>query len=320
MDIVSTSIKRLHGRLDVESVFGQGTTMRISIPLRSGIEHAMVFRIGNQLFALPMHSVSAAQNAKNNPRNTLINSLSEILNTGSQNGENSKNESLLLLRNVDIATSNTRNREPSERLGVLVDEIVGPEEVVVRSLPPLLSNHPLFCGVALSGGGESVLFLDGERLAEVCRNQEHKNNPIEPIEDKDKEDNDARRVLVVDDSLSVRKSMVKSLHKLGFVTVEAGDGLQALEKMRIHKFALVMTDLDMPRLGGLEVLRDMETGHYGNAPVIVVSSRHEDEFRSRAIDAGAVDYLSKPVNEKSLVEALSSLDLLSNQLCLGGQS
>ena len=118
------------------------------------------------------------------------------------------------------------------------------------------------------------------------------------------------RALVVDDSLTARKVLVKILHQHGFATVEAGDGIEAIECLHKEQFDLVLTDLDMPRFGGLELLSDIQSGKYCDAPVVVVSGRGEEEFRIKAMDVGAVDFLTKPVSKTSITQLLEELQLV----------
>ena len=117
--------------------------------------------------------------------------------------------------------------------------------------------------------------------------------------------------MVVDDSLTARRVLVKLLQKHEFTTVEAGDGIEAIEVLHRETFDLVLTDLDMPRLGGLELLADIQSGRFCDAPVAVVSSRDEETFRSKAMDFGATEYLTKPVSEKSITQLLENLELLA---------
>ena len=319
MDVVAMTLEQMRGRIDIHSEPGQGTTMRLSIPLRSGIEHVMVFRSAGQLFALPMQSVSSAKSVHGWDSECLKFSLDSIFGSSYETAAGTK-EVLMLRKPNGMVRQNQRTRsEPnlaSLQLGLEVDEIVGPEEVVVRGLPTILKKHPLFCGVTLSGAGETVLLLDGQRLTEFYQSH-HTEDRLDRVTKSAANSLENRkatkRALVVDDSLCVRKLLVKKLKEFGIVAVEAGDGIEGLEKLRHDTFDLVFTDLDMPRLGGLEMLFDIQRGNYGAAPVVVISSRGEDEFRRKAIEHGAADFLTKPVNDNSLRKLLTDLRLLGKK-------
>ncbi|MFT5304279.1 MAG: chemosensory pili system protein ChpA (sensor histidine kinase/response regulator) [Mariniblastus sp.] len=309
MEIVSKTIEQLHGRIEVESVAGQGTTVRLLIPLRTGIEHVMVFRCNGQLFALPMQSITAVKNSHANlgPINKI--SLSAALSRKQSHA----NQEVLVLR----AANDLRRQHDNDPLNVIqpqiglgVDELVGPEEVVVRRLPNLLKNHPLFSGVTLSGSGEKVLILDTERIIEFCHEYQLETTERMDVQAASDPSNNSLTALVVDDSLTARKVLTKFLHQNNFVTVEAGDGIEAIEELNRRKFDLVFTDLDMPNLGGLELLADIQSGNYCDAPVVVVSSRDEEIYQAQTSELGAVDYVKKPFSETSITRLLESLQLL----------
>lgn len=312
MDIVAKTIEQLHGRVDVDSVSGQGTTIRLSIPLRTGIEHVMVFRSGGQLFALPMQSVTAAKSSNSNIGGIATLSLSSDFSQKRHNPL-AKQDVLLLRRGTE--QSNCHSDNPSSantQIALAVDELIGPEEVVVRGLPNLLKHHPLFCGITLSGSGEKVLLLDSDRVLEFCHQSDSSeiDGESESSQSSSSKPSDQRRALVVDDSLTARRVLVKILQQHGFVTVEAGDGIEAIERLHKEEFDLVLTDLDMPRFGGLELLSDIQSSRYCDSPVVVVSSRNEEVFRTKAMDVGASDYVTKPISELSIKQLLEKLHLL----------
>ncbi len=307
MDIVAKTVRQLHGRVEIDTVPGQGTTMRLLIPLRTGIEHVMVFRCDGQLFALPMQSVTAAKSS-----NTNIGSIAKLtLSSAFSVSSEASVDDVLILRQEDHRrrrTENTRSPQKRRQLALAVDEMIGPEEVVVRGLPNLLKNHPLFCGLTLAGSGETVLLLDSERVVEFCQlASELPDEGNQPTEQTTTE----KRALIVDDSLTARKALVKLLHQHEYATVEVSDGIEAIERLHRERFDLVFTDLDMPRFGGMELLADIQAGRYCEAPVVVVSSRDEETFRSKAMDFGASEYVNKPVSEKSISKLLESLQLIA---------
>lgn len=292
MDVVATTLQQLKGRIEVESVTGQGTTIRLLIPLRTGIEHVMVFRTDDQLFALPMRSVTAAK-----ATNKGLGKVTRLALTGTGNKRSSGNGEVLVLNSMS---------GESQSIALEVDQLIGPEEVVVRGLPGLIQSHPLFSGITLSGSGEKVLLLESEKVAQYCTDDFASQTQNET-------DNrgGTRRALVVDDSLTARKMLAKLLHPLGFTTVEAGDGIEAIEQLQRESFDIVFTDLDMPRLGGMELLADIQSGNYCDAPVVVVTSRSDDTFKSQALDNGAASYLTKPISKEAVSKQLEQLEMLT---------
>ena len=299
MDIVSTTMEQMRGRIDIESEKNVGTTMRLILPLRSAIEHVMVFRASDQLFALPTQAVVSASRSNEFQRTGLIiHGFSDLLSMPS-----TECQDIVLLRTT------AQGSGENESIGLRVQEIVGPEEVVLRKLPGLADNHPLFSGLTLSGSGDTVLLLDSEKLANYATQYEsvtQETNVVSPS-------SSARKVvLVVDDSLSARKMLVRKLSAQGIDTQEAGDGVEALDILRQNKFDLVLTDLDMPRLGGMELLFDLQKRDRYETPVVVVTSRSQEQFRQQAIDRGAADYLTKPVSDEALGNVLTKLKITTN--------
>lgn len=315
MDVVAATLDRLHARIDVESESGRGTTIRLTIPLHSVIEHTMVVRVSGQLFALPTQFVRSVGEVK--PE-------SSELTGDADSGEPAAGSSgrLHLGDLLGLPRSSRRvprgavsiGRSSRDQTVLQVDEVVGPEEVVVRSLPMMLKRHRLFAGVTLSGAGETVLLFDGQRLLELAGGAtDSSGDTARPTIAKPSDEATQRqrkRVLVVDDSLSARRSLILKLkEQLDVQVTEAGDGVQALDVMRQQTFDLVFTDIEMPRMGGLELLEEIKGGRqWEGIPVVVVTSRGEQEFRNRADELQANGYLTKPVNESALDEVLSNLE------------
>ena len=303
MDVVAAAIEKMHGRIEITSDRGKGTTMRFTIPLRSGIEHVLVFRTAGQLFALPMQSVESTRKGTSpgtSPGKSRAHNLAEVL---SMRSANQQTYDTIVMR--ASSRSLQKSAETKRRCEFIVDEIIGPEEVVVRSLPVFLSQHPLFCGVTLSGTSETVLLMDSERLQHFCTTHFEGDNVSHQTDTQS--DSRAQRILVVDDSLSARKHLVRKLSVAGYSILEAGDGLAALECLRKQSVDLIFTDLDMPQMGGLELLADLQRGPHRDTPVVVVSGRAEQDFRDRAAEAGASDFLVKPATDEQLSGVLEKL-------------
>ena len=291
-DVVATTLEQLRGRIEVESVTGKGTTIRLLIPRRTGIEHVMVFRSQDQLYALPMQAIVAAKKSREG-----FDSLSRF---AFSNKQDCRADNVLVIKRSELAGDGQ-----DSRIAISVDELVGPEEVVVRGLPPMLRNHPLFCGITLSGSGEKVLLLETESVSDYCVPESQSGG----LDKTDFEDHSGRKALVVDDSITARKHLSKLLKANGYSVVEAGDGLEAIEVLHRSSFDLVVTDLDMPRLGGLELLADIRNGKYCSAPVIVVSSRGDASFRQQALEYGAGCFINKPVSKQQFEQHLEKLGL-----------
>ncbi len=302
MDVVAGSINQLQGRIEIDSHPGSGTTMRVSIPLKSGIEHTMVFRSNGQLFALPMQSVASAQrqnassNVKEETRYVELSQLHGLVECDAKPGQ----------QQIHLQGENGNSE-----FAIVVDEIIGPEEVVVRSLPRALFDHPYLSGLTLSGEGEVVLLVDGSRIANLQAKTSANETPrettrgesIQPTGDC----NEKKVALVVDDSISARKVLVKRLRRRGFETEEAGDGVEALEQLRRRTYDIMFTDIDMPRLSGIDLLADINENNSVEVTSVVVSNRNQEKVRERVAELGAVAFINKPVTDEGLDEVFERI-------------
>ena len=313
MDVVANTLERLQSWIDVDSVPGEGTSIRLMIPLHSVIEHVMVFRSAGQDYAVPTQFVKAA-----GPWNTddafdfpLIPFVDVCSGVGS---EDSKQSQVIVIqhgwKNSSDEPDAAENGRRNERvMGLLVDEIVGPEEVVVRPLPVLLKEHRLFAGLSLSGTGEIMLLFDSQQLMErgltVSRD-----GGVKSVEELTKSQAPVahQRALVVDDSRTSRRSLIQLLDHDRFLIDEAADGSEAVKLLNQHQYDIVFTDLEMPLMSGFDLLREIRSREAtAQIPVLMVSSRDEAMFQEKASKLGVTDYIVKPVSKKGLNSALQRL-------------
>lgn len=309
MDVVAATMQRMRGWFEITSEPGQGTRIRLSIPLPSVIHHAMVFRCADQLFALPMESVQSAGDVASDVPRT---SFARLLGLGASH-------SCEASQTIVVADDRLGSMQgkPSP-LALFVDEIVGPEELVVRPLPSLLKRHPFCVGATLSGMGHTILLLDARRLLRSPTTSLQKTQPAPSatVVSQPQAQTQRLRVLVVDDSLSARKRAVRSLSRYPIDIVEACDGKDALEHLKKQTFAAVFSDMEMPNVDGMELLASVNaSGRSDLPPIVIVSSRSEKEFTERARQLGAANYLIKPLVDEELDAALLQLAPLSHLVC-----
>jgi chemosensory pili system protein ChpA (sensor histidine kinase/response regulator) len=301
MDVVAATMQRMRGWFEVVSEPGRGTRIRLSFPLPSVIQHAMVFRCANQLFALPMETVQAAGEV---PADLPRANFSQLLGLDMAQTTES-NHAIVVADEQNVSMSGK-----ASPLALFVDEIVGPEELVVRPLPSLLKHHPFCAGATLSGMGQSVLLLDARR---VLRAQSPLANALQlshrgAVASGKSPAVRRSRVLVVDDSLSARKRVVRSLNRYPLEIVEASDGKEALELLKSGGFAAIFSDMEMPNVDGMELLAQVNSSDRSDSPpVVIISSRSESEFTERAQQLGAAGYLIKPLADGALDAAMLKL-------------
>jgi chemosensory pili system protein ChpA (sensor histidine kinase/response regulator) len=194
-----------------------------------------------------------------------------------------------------------------KRIALMVEDIVGREEIVVKSLGDYLRSVKMFSGATISGEGDVRLILNvthlfGEDAISMKASYGGRRESAAAMSAR------KPRVLVVDDSISIRKYVQRFLDRSGYEVETATDGMNALEVLSKLKFDAVITDLEMPVMHGYDLIAEMKRNPvYLNIPIIVLTSRAGEKHRQKALDMGAQDYLVKPFEEQEMVGALKKL-------------
>jgi chemosensory pili system protein ChpA (sensor histidine kinase/response regulator) len=309
MDVVRTNVLRLGGEIDVETEVGVGTRFTLKLPLTVLIGHALGVRIGGTELAVPVTSVRGLHVVR-----------PDDIRSG-PNGETVaiEGEALDLVR-LDRALG-LGGDAPGPRVPVLalragrrvfaaaVDEFLGKQEIVIKSLGAFLEEVGPWAGASIGGDGRVVPLLDPARLVERAR-AAARPAPRRP---------DARpgglpaggtapRVLVVDDSLSVRKFVGLMLERAGLDVRTAADGLEALRLLGEAPADVVVTDLEMPRVNGFELIGDMRRRpETRDIPVVVLTTRAGEKHLALARRLGVEHYVTKPVDEQAFVALVRGL-------------
>jgi chemosensory pili system protein ChpA (sensor histidine kinase/response regulator) len=318
-DVVRRAVERLNGTIRVETVASEGTTLILTLPVTLAITKALLVRSRSHTFAVPLYFAERIVDFEGREvvesagvrRVSLDGAFVPVKRLGEMFGEHGDDPRgpMLVLRVGD------------QRMVVQVDAVLAQEEIVVKSLGALLVGHPAFAGVTIRGNGELVLILDvpglaasrGARLAPRAprpRPQAERGLPLPeaPQENERTESSSAMgalRVLFVDDSISVRKVAEMNLRGLGAEVTVAVDGMDALNKLREATFDIVFTDLEMPRMHGYELIRELRfLPMHRDLPIIVVTSRSGQKHQEQARQLGATEYITKPFTIQSLEAAL----------------
>jgi chemosensory pili system protein ChpA (sensor histidine kinase/response regulator) len=301
MDAVAESIRRLSGELYLESEPGLGSRFSIKLPLTLIVSEALMVGCAGMQYAFPANTIE-----------TLLFTRPDAVTE--QDGVREFMFEGQALPYFDLAEQLGLGVVPvrSERviailkagtglIAVEVDELFELEEVVVRGLERAVATLPFLAGATIGAGGEVILILDPLGVARLSQQGSGrlKTRQLTAPEV-------AGRLLLVDDSVSVRRIVSKLLGRANYEVVTAGDGQAAFELMMAgERFDAILTDLEMPLMSGyelLEVLRHrLDTA---NLPIIVMTSRAGDKHRSLAFEIGASDYLVKPIDESQLLNSL----------------
>ncbi len=301
MDVVRSEIAGLGGRIEVASDKGQGTTFTIYLPLTLAVTQVVIVRAGERLYALPSSMVEQVQELK--PA-----ALAEVYQAGRVEwlGNTYPLHYLPRLLGDDAATPEAKPytsvmllRSGSQRAAIHVDSLQGNQEVVVKNIGPQLARVSGISGATVLGTGQIVLIINPVQLAH--REAPHATGMptmpaavVEPVS--------APLIMVVDDSLTVRKITGRLLSKEGYQVVTAKDGVDALQQLQTTLPAVMLVDIEMPRMDGFELTKnvrgDARTAHI---PIIMITSRTAEKHRNYAMELGVNVYLGKPYQEDELL-------------------
>jgi len=303
MDVVHTNVGRLNGQVEVQTELGAGSRFTLKLPVSLIVSEALTLRAGEERFAIPVNAVR------------LVASVPAADVRASGHGETIvvEDEPVTLIR-LDRALALPAPVAGHRIAAVLVhagnrlvalgvDEVVQKEEIVIKSLGRFLEGVGPFAGATVSAEGQVSLLLDPVKLLDaVLRPSLTGERPRAAAAALAPAVAGERRVLLVDDSISVRKFVGQMLERAGFAVTTANDGAEALAKIADARFDVVITDLEMPRVNGYELIDDLRRRPEAReVPVIVLTTRAGDKHASLARELGASHYVTKPVEEQAFV-------------------
>ncbi|WP_083234156.1 hybrid sensor histidine kinase/response regulator [Candidatus Marithrix sp. Canyon 246] len=310
MDVVHTNIREMKGTLDLSSETGKGTTISMKLPMTLVTVHVLLVRVANQHFAIPSNFLELA----------IAPNVGTFQHIGEQIHFRLEKE-IYALRDLANLLNISRDkavleqaekypiilvREETGITAVLVDEVLDTQDLVMKRMGKYVNNIHGVTGAAILGNGSIVPLLD---LPELLRSSlsasyttDHKNQTmtqsstiITP------------RVMIVDDSLSVRKSLSLTMEKAGFDTVLAKDGIEAIEIIKNTMPTIMLVDMEMPRMNGLELSKYIRAHkETKNIPIFMITSRTTEKHREQAKLVGIDHYFTKPYNDKDLLDMIEN--------------
>lgn len=326
LDVVRANLQALNGEIEIQSKAGEGTRFTLKVPLTLIISPALFVRCGNTTFALPLAVVEEIRRIRADEIEDVGGKLltkvrdvvTEVIRLDSYLGLPPLEASNGFFRMV---LANTGDRQ----IGLIVEEVLGKDEIVIKNLGEYLRRVKLFPGTTIAPDGSLILLIDLNRMVvtEPGERRTVQANasaarifapgsaaiargtiPADAIDRVQQE----RVVVIADDSISVRKFVGRMLEKAGYRVELASDGLEAAELVAQHGCHLVITDLEMPRMTGYELMVQLrQSPATRRIPVMVVTSRAGAKHRDRAIKEGAAAFLTKPVQEEQLLHAVEQL-------------
>ena len=309
MDVVKTNIEKLNGIIDIDSEKGKGTIIRLKIPLTLAIIQALLVGAQEEYFAIPLSSVLE----------TVRVPAEEIYSIEGKDVLRLREEILPLVRLSDVfgieeVFDSGENLYivvialAESKLGVVVDTLVGQEEIVIKSLGDYLQGIKGIAGATIRGDGRVTLIVDVGALMELAKETsgsikkvtQEQENPI-------KKDPDDYNVLIVDDSKTDRAIMQKALAPLGLNITEATNGVEALQLLKSGEknFDIVLIDIEMPRMDGYTLAGEIRKySRYKYLPLVAVTSRTSKSDRMRGVEVGMTEYITKPYSLEYLANVV----------------
>ena len=314
MDVVRSEIAALGGRVEVASKPGAGTKFVLTMPLTLAVAQAVLIRAGGRLWALPAPMVEQVQQVKSQAlldiyiqrkvewqgRTYPFHYLPRLLGDTAHNPETKRYNSVLLLRSGQ------------NHAAIHVDEMIGNQEVVVKNIGPQLARVSGISGATVLGTGEIVLIINPVQLAGRADVPKYDPAVDRAIADRPRAPvavvNPLPLVLIVDDSLTVRKITSRLLQREGFAVAAAKDGVDALQVLSEQVPDVILLDIEMPRMDGFEFAKTIKGDpKYAGIPIIMITSRTAEKHRNRAAELGVDLYLGKPYQEDELLKHLREM-------------
>jgi chemosensory pili system protein ChpA (sensor histidine kinase/response regulator) len=307
MDVVATEVKKLGGALHMDTSAGQGTTFTVRLPFTLAVSHALVVRTGDEYYALPLPMVEGVVRL---PRAEVADHLARDSATFVYSGQKYRLQPLATYVGMEPAPLPEQEvtipvvlvRAGEHSTGLVADELIGSREIVVKPVGPQISSIRGISGATLLGDGRVVIILDITALVRA-----EWRGRAAPTVVRDRAD---RRtfVLVVDDSITVRRVTQRLLERNGMRVITARDGMDAVALLQEHTPDVILLDIEMPRMDGYEVATHVRNdARLRDVPIIMITSRVGEKHRARAIELGVDDYLGKPYQESQLIDAIAPL-------------
>ena len=309
MDVVDIEIKQLGGTLQI-ATNPQGTTFTARLPFTLSINQAILVRTGEEIYAIPLINIEGITRLDSQQmldyyrqdepeleyagQGFALHNLSKLVGSGVpfRPGVENEKQAIILSRAGDV------------RVALHVDEIIGNREIVVKTLGKQLSQVKALAGASILADGSVVLILDINGLIR------HSASSAVKIVYQQGDERAAKlrsTVMVVDDSITMRRVASKLLERHNYEVVTAKDGVDALAQLQELRPDVMLLDIEMPRMDGFELATHMQNEEtFSKIPIIMITSRTGEKHRDRAIEIGVTNYMGKPYQEDELIENIQS--------------
>ncbi len=310
LDVVQSMAREVGGAVQVESNLGKGTVFHLRLPLTLSVLRTLVVEISSQCYALPL---------------TRIDRLATILRKDLQVLEDRQfcvidGDNLGILEACQVLQLPATAGDPSQlhilvisdrlsRYGLVVSRFLGQRDLVVLPLDQRLGKVPNISAGAILEDGSPILILDVDDLVRSIDNLVSQGKPSRVAQIQQAVRGGRKRILVVDDSLTVREVERRLLENRGYEVTVAIDGMDGWNTLQGSQFDLVISDIDMPRLDGIELVKRIKgSPQHKTLPIMIVSYKDREEDKVRGLEAGATYYLTKSsFHDETLLNAVQDL-------------
>jgi chemosensory pili system protein ChpA (sensor histidine kinase/response regulator) len=318
MDVVNSEIRQMGGTLFINSIPGQGTEFQVRLPFTVSVNRALMVRVGDDLYAVPLDSIQGIVRVSTHQLEALY-ELPLAERTFEYGGTDHRLEYLGTMLGTEAQPKLVGQKMPTPVLlikgetpyALQVDTLLGSREIVVKTLGTQFSNVMGVSGGTILGDGSVVIILDLPAMLRSQSNIEYQQAmALDAIEAEKRHELEVRtkRILVVDDSVTVRKVTTRLLERNGFEVFTAKDGVDAIATLQDHVPDLMLLDIEMPRMDGFEVASIVRhDSRLKHVPIIMITSRTGDKHRNRALSIGVDEYLGKPFQEDNLLANIEKL-------------
>lgn len=311
LNIVQTMLQEVGGSVHIENRPGKSLSFHLELPLTLSVMRALIVKVGRCILAFPLARIEQAVSIKKNDILKIENR--EFF---SYLGTNVGLVWVSQLLNIQIESfippmlSIVVIRSRSNLYGLLVDEFLGEKELVLQDTESHIGKIPCVSAGSVLENGTPVLIVDLEDIIELTDKQLNAGKLYEmDYQEGQPLSTHQKRILVVDDSISVREVECRLLKNRGYAVDSAVNGADAWNAVRLENYDLVVTDVDMPRMNGIELIRNIKNDvRLKSLPVMIVSYKERENDRIQGLEAGANYYLAKSTfGDEALIQAVIDL-------------
>ena len=315
LDVVQSEIKSLGGHVSVSSELGKGTIFTIRVPTTVAVSDALMVKVGDQQYAISLAQIDRIVRIAPTILESYFNSKDDYFKIDGANyklrylSEFVGNQPIPRLNNVGHSLPVLLIKGNSgQTIALLVDQLVGSRaQIVVKPIGQQFANVRVVAGATILGDGQVCLILDGQNVARQIQATQRVKQ-LNDQRDGSRNANARRLVMIVDDSVTVRKVTSRLLERQGYDIVTAKDGVDAIEQLENVRPDLMLLDIEMPRMDGFEVT-NLVRHHdiHRDLPIIMITSRTGEKHRERAFSLGVTHYMGKPFQEAELLANIQQL-------------